>query len=47
MSKVFERLMHRQIDDYMNDKLSPLLTDLRKNHSFQHCLLTMLENWTN
>ena len=24
--------MHKQIDNYMNDKLSPLLTGFRKNH---------------
>ena len=47
LSKVFKRLMYRQIDDYMNDKLSPLLTGLRKNHNTCHCLLTMLEKWRN
>ena len=43
MSNFFERLMSKQIDDYMNDKLSLLLTGFRKNHNTQHCLLTMLE----
>ena len=31
--------------DYMNDKLSPLLTDFRKNHNNQLCLSIMLEKW--
>ena len=25
----------------------PLLTSFKKNHSTQHCLLTMLEKWIN
>ena len=29
----------------MNDKLSPLLTDFRKNHNNQLCLSIMLEEW--
>ena len=45
MSKVFERLMYRQIDNYMNDKLSLLLTAFRKNHNTQHCLLAMFGKW--
>ena len=47
MWKVFERLMHWQIDNYMNDKLSSLLTDFTKNHNTQHRLLTMVEKWRN
>ena len=31
----------------MQDKLSNLLTDFRKNHSTQHCFICMLENWKN
>ena len=31
------------MDDYINDKLSPLLTGFRKNHNTQNCSLTMLE----
>ena len=44
-SKVFERIMHMQIDTFMRDKLSKLLTGFRKNHSTQHCLMSMLEMW--
>ena len=43
MSKVFERIVYQQIEDFMKDKLSNLLTGFRKNHSTQHCLMRMLE----
>ena len=43
VSKVFERIMYQQIEDFMKDKLSNLLTGFRKNHNTQHCL--MLERW--
>ena len=46
-SKVFERIMYMQIDTFMRDKLSKLLTGFRKNHSTQHCLMSMLEMWKN
>ena len=45
VSKVFERIMYHQINDYMKDKLSKQLTGFRKNHSTQHCLSCMLEIW--
>ena len=47
VSKVFERIMYMQIDTFMRDKLSKLLTGFRKNHSTQHCLMSMLEMWKN
>ena len=31
----------------MQHKLSNLLTGFRKNHSTQHCLMNILENWKN
>ena len=34
-----------QIDTFMRDKLSKLLTGFRKNHSIQHCLMSMLKMW--
>ena len=43
VSKVFERIIYQQIEDFMKDKLSNLLTGFRKNHSTQHCLMRMLE----
>ena len=45
--KVFERIMYTQIESFMEDKLSKLLTGFRKNHSTQHCLINMLEKWKN
>ena len=37
--------MYKQIETFMRDKLSKLLTGLRKSSSTQHCLMTMLERW--
>ena len=45
VSKIFERIMYKHIDTFMRDKLSKLLTGFRKNHSTQHCLMSMLEMW--
>ena len=39
--------MYTQIENFMEDKLSKLLTGFRKNHSTQHCLVNMLEKWKN
>ena len=47
MLKVFERIINTQIESFMNDKLSKLLSGFRKNHSIQHCLINMLEKWKN
>ena len=47
MSKGFERIMYTQIESFMEDKLSKLLSGFRKNHSTQHCLINMLEKWKN
>ena len=47
VSKVFERIMYMQIDTFMRDKLSKVLTGYRKNQSIQHCLMSMLEMWKN
>ena len=44
VSKVFERIMYYQINDYMKEKLSKQLTGFRKNHSTQHCLSFMFRN---
>ena len=45
VSKVFERIMYHQTNDYMKDASSKQLTGFRKNHSTQHCLSCMLEIW--
>ena len=31
----------------MENNLPALLTGFRKNHSTQHCLVSMIENWKN
>ena len=45
VSKVFERLIYKQIDAFTQDKFSKFLTGFRKNHNTQDCLLHMLESW--
>ena len=37
--------MYHQINNFMTDKLWKQLTVFRKNHSTQHCLISMLEIW--
>ena len=43
--KVFARTTYHQINDFMTDKLSKELAGFRKNHTMQHCLISMLETW--
>ena len=45
MSKVFERLIYKQTEEFMISKLSPLLRGFRNNHSTQHCVLNMTDSW--
>ena len=45
MSKIFEKLMFYQINEYMSDKLSIFLCGFRKGMSAQNCLLFMVEKW--
>jgi len=45
LSKIFEKLMSYQIDEYMKDKFSLYLCGFRKGMSSQNCLLLMLEKW--
>ena len=45
MSKVFERILHNQLKDFMKDKLSNIVTGFRKGDSAQHSLLIMIEKW--
>ena len=44
-SKVFERLLHEQMIDYMRPHLSSLLCSFRKGYNAQHALVRMLEKW--
>ena len=45
MSKVFERLLHKQIETFMSNKLSNKLFGFRKNYNTQYCLTFMLDKW--
>ena len=44
VSKV-ERIIHKQITNYMTDKLAHSITGLRKSHGTQKSLVVMLEQW--
>ena len=44
-SKVFEKLLFKQVNDHMQSKFSKHLTGFRKNHSTQNVLLIMIEKW--
>ena len=45
VSKVFERIIHKQIANYMTDKLAHSITGFRKSHGTQNSLVVMLEQW--
>ena len=47
MSKVFERLLYKQIETFTNNKLSVNLFNFRKNYSTQYCFSYMLEKCKN
>ena len=44
-SKVFERIIHKQITNYMKDKSNKSITGFKKSHGTQHSLVVMLEKW--
>ena len=43
VSKAFERIIHKQIMNYMTDKLTHSITGFRKSHGTQNLLVLMLE----
>ena len=45
VSKVFERIIHKQITNYMTDKLAYSITGFKKSHGTQNSLVVMLEKW--
>ena len=45
ISKIFERLMQRQINDYISNFLSPYLCGYRKGFSTQLTFLSLIEKW--
>ena len=45
VSKVFERIIHKQITNYMADKLAHSIAGFRKSHGTQNSLVMMLQKW--
>ena len=45
VSKVFERIIYKQIMSYVTNLLSDYITGFRKSHGSQHCLVKMLKSW--
>ena len=45
VSKVFERTIYKEVNTYMEDKISNYVTGFRKSHGTQHSLVIMLERW--
>ena len=47
MYKVFERLLYKQIETFLNNEVSTKLSGFRKNYNTQYCLTYMLVKWKN
>ena len=45
ISKVFKKLMQKQISAYVSNYLSPYICGFRKSFSSQQALLSLIENW--
>ena len=45
LSKLFERLISKQLSEFFECVLSKFKCGFRKGYSVQHCLLMMLETW--
>ena len=45
VSKIFERIMQKQITDYIGKFLSPFFCGYRKGFSTQYALLSLVERW--
>ena len=45
VSKIFERIMQKQISSYLEEYLSPCLCGYRKGYSTQYALLSLIEKW--
>ena len=46
-SKTFERLMLKQINEHIKNKLSPYLCGYKKDFSTKYALLSPIERWKN
>ena len=45
VSKIFERLIQKQLSSHFNQHLSPFLCGYRKGFNTQHALITLIEKW--
>ena len=45
ISKIFERVLFNQLNDFIEPKFSKILCGFRKGHSTQHALLRLLKRW--
>ena len=45
VSKVFERIMHNQISECINQFLSPYLCGYRQGFSTQQALVSLIKKW--
>ena len=45
ISKVFETVIYKQINNFMENKISKCVTGFRKSHGTQHSLIAMPEKW--
>ena len=45
ISKIFEKIIYFQINQYFDKKLSKFRCGFRKNFNAQHCLIVMIEKW--
>ena len=45
VSKIFERIIQKQINEFMEKHLSPYLYGYRKGYNCQYALLVMIEKW--
>ena len=47
LSKIFERLIYDQLNEYLDQYRNSLLFGFRKAHSTQHALFRLLQKWQN
>ena len=45
MSKIYEKLLQRQINNYLTNHLSPYLCGYRKGYNTQQVLISLIEKW--
>ena len=45
ISKIFERIIHDQLSEYLEKYLNSILCRFRKGHSTQHALFKLLQAW--